>query len=108
MNQMSVMGMMKAMVPITRFNKGEANKIFEEVESSGTKIVMKNNKPACILMSPEQYSALMEMLSDYILLEEAEKRTANMDERKLTKHEDVMKEFGISQSELDNIDVELE
>ncbi len=79
MSQMSVMEMMKAMVPITRFNKGEASRIFDEVEASGTKIVMKNNKPACILMSPEQYESLMEMLSDYILLDEAKKRTQNMD-----------------------------
>ena len=50
MNQLSVMGMMKTIVPITRFNKGEANKIFDEVETSGTKIVMKNNKPACVLL----------------------------------------------------------
>ena len=67
MSEMSVMGIMNAIVPITRFNKGEANRIFDEVESSGTKIVMKNNRPTCILMAPEKYETLMEMLSDYIL-----------------------------------------
>ena len=67
-----VMGIMKSIVPISRFNKGEANRIFEEVESSGTKIVMKNNRPACILMSPEQYESLMEMVPDYLLQEEAQ------------------------------------
>ena len=50
MNEMSVMGVMRSIVPITRFNKGEANRIFDEVESSGTKIVMKNNRPACVLL----------------------------------------------------------
>ena len=30
---------MRSIVPITRFNRGEANKIFDEVESSGMKIV---------------------------------------------------------------------
>ena len=35
MDQMSTVGMMKKIVPITRFNKGEANKIFDEVQSSG-------------------------------------------------------------------------
>ena len=68
-----VMGIMKSIVPISRFNKGEANRIFEEVESSGTKIVMKNNRPACILMSPEQYESLMEMVPDYLLQEEADR-----------------------------------
>ena len=77
MNEMSVMGVMRSIVPITRFNKGEANRIFDEVESSGTKIVMKNNRPACVLMSPEKYEVLMEMLSDYIMQEEAEERMAH-------------------------------
>ena len=39
--------MMKAMIPITRFNRGEANKIFDEVEASGYKVVVKTiNLPA--------------------------------------------------------------
>ena len=42
MDSMSLVGMMNSMVPITRFNKGEANRIFDEVESSGMKIVVKN------------------------------------------------------------------
>jgi len=71
MSEMSVMSVMKSIVPITRFNKGEANRIFDEVEASGTKIVMKNNRPVCILMSPAQYETLMEMLSDYITREES-------------------------------------
>ena len=52
MSEMSVMSVMKSIVPITRFNKGEANRIFEEVEHCGTKIVMKNNRPACIIFAP--------------------------------------------------------
>ena len=74
MNNMSVVGMMNSMIPITRFNKGEATKIFDEVELSGTKIVVKNNKPACVLISPSQYERLMEMLSDYMLYTDAENR----------------------------------
>ena len=75
MSEMSVMGIMNAIVPITRFNKGEANRIFDEVESSGTKIVMKNNRPTCILMSPEKYETLMEILGPQITekLDEAQR-----------------------------------
>ena len=76
MNEMSAVGIMKSIVPITRFNKGEANKIFDEVQASGTKIVVKNNKPACVLLSPSQYESLMETLSDYLLLDEAGRRAA--------------------------------
>ncbi|MGN0543824.1 MAG: type II toxin-antitoxin system Phd/YefM family antitoxin [Acutalibacteraceae bacterium] len=108
MNQLSVMGMMKTIVPITRFNKGEANKIFDEVETSGTKIVMKNNKPACVLLSPAQYESLMEMLSDYLLYSEAEKRTASNKDEDNISHEDMMQELGISRESLDEVDVEIE
>ncbi len=108
MEQMSVMGMMKTIVPITRFNKGEASKIFDEVEISGTKIVMKNNKPACVLISPTQYESLMEMLSDYILYTEAETRMANNNDSENLSMADMMKELGITQEELDGVDVEIE
>ncbi len=108
MNQMSVVGMMKSIVPITRFNKGEANKIFDEVEASGTKIVMKNNKPACVLLSPAQYENLMETLSDYILYTEAEKRMSADDGTGTVTHEKMMEELGITPEDLDSVDVEIE
>lgn len=108
MNNMSVVGMMNSMIPITRFNKGEATKIFEEVEIAGTKIVVKNNKPACVLISPSQYESLMEMLSDYMLYTEAEKRMAYNNPSENISHEDLMKELGITQDDLDGVDVEIE
>ena len=106
MRQMSVTGMLKTMIPISRFNKGEANKIFDEVETTGTKIVVKNNKPACVLISPAQYESLMEMLSDFILREEA--RMEQQDDSENRTQEQMMQEFGITQGELDAVDVELE
>ena len=108
MDTMSIVGMMNAMVPITRFNKGEASKIFDEVESSGMKIVVKNNKPACVLLSPAQYENLMEMLSDAILLAEAEKRMAANDDSENISHEDLLAELGITEEELADVDVEIE
>lgn len=108
MNNMSVVGMMNSMIPITRFNKGEATKIFDEVELTGTKIVVKNNKPACVLLSPSQYENLMEMLSDYMLYNEAENRLASNNSDEDISHEDMMKELGITREELDSVDVEIE
>lgn len=108
MSELSVMGVMKAIVPITRFNKGEANRIFDEVESSGTKIVMKNNRPACVLMSPSQYESLMEMLSDYIMQEEAESRIAHYRPEESLSQEEMMRELDITEAELDGIEVEIE
>ena len=107
-NEMSVMGVMRSIVPITRFNKGEANRIFDEVESGGTKIVMKNNRPACVLISPSKYEALMEMLSDYIVQEEAEARMASFTPEETISHEELMKSLSITEDDLSDVDVEIE
>lgn len=108
MDQLSTVSMMKRMIPITRFNKGEANKIFDEVRASGTKIVVKNNHPACVLMSPEQYESLVEMLSDYLLMNEADKRLAENNDVENISHEEMMNRLGITREELDATDVEIE
>lgn len=108
MGDLSVMGVMKAIVPITRFNKGEANRIFEEVESGGTKIVMKNNTPACVLMSPSRYEALMEMLADFIVQEEAEERMSRYHPQESLSREEMMESLGITQEDLAGVDVEIE
>ncbi len=108
MNEMSAVGIMKSIVPITRFNKGEANKIFDEVQASGTKIVVKNNKPACVLLSPSQYESLMETLSDYLLLDVAGRRAAANDDNDNISMEAIMEQLGISADDLAGLDVEIE
>ena len=99
---------MRSIVPITRFNRGEANKIFDEVESSGMKIVVKNNKPACVLLSPERYDEIMELLSDQLLLKEAEKRMADADDSELLTQDEMMAELGISEDDLADIEVDID
>lgn len=108
MKQMSIVDLMNAMVPITRFNKGEAAKIFDEVESVGVKIVVKNNRPACVLVSPTQYEMLTEMLSDYALKAEAEKRVAINNDDDNVSHEEIMKELGITDEDLADVEVDIE
>lgn len=108
MARATILNIINSMVPISRFNKGEASKIFDEVASSGTKIVIKNNRPACVLLSPAQYESLIEMLSDSLLYTEAEKRMATNNDSETLSYEAVMEELGITQEELDDIDVEIE
>ena len=50
-------------------------------------------------MSPEKYESLMEMLSDYILQEEAERRLSSSEET--LSQDEVIRSLGISQAELD-------
>ena len=51
--------MLNAFVPISRFNKGEAGKIIEEVKRDGIKVIVKNNAPECIMITVEDYDKLV-------------------------------------------------
>ena len=59
MNALNTVNVLDSIIPISQFNKGQANKIFSEVKKAGTKIVIKNNVPECILMSPQNYQQMM-------------------------------------------------
>lgn len=95
-------------VPITRFNRGEASKIFEEVSAVGTKVVLKNNTPAGYLLSPEEFERLTEIAENYELMMEAQARIASGEGKTMTE-EAMMKEVGISKEEIDAVgEVEIE
>ena len=74
MNAINSINILDSIIPISRFNKGEANRIFTEVKNDGIKIVVKNNIPECVLISPKDYQALIEQYEDALLLAEANKR----------------------------------
>ena len=104
----SIKSIMNTLIPITRFNRGEANKIFEEVSETGVKIVLKNNVPVGVIISPEAYEAMVEALNDHALLFEAEKRMESAAADEPISHEQVMKSLGISESDLEKIEVDIE
>ena len=51
-------------VSISLLNKGYAGQIFDDVRTTGTKVVIKNNVPECVLMSPDEYLSLLDELSE--------------------------------------------
>jgi len=94
-NHISIIGVVNSLVPISRFNKGEANKIFEEVRETGFKIVLKNNSPACVLITPELYEEMLETIENCRLLVEAEKRMENAKAEDFISSEKAIEELGI-------------
>lgn len=95
---------MRNTVPITLFNKGLAGRVFEDVKTSGAKVVIKNNSPECVLLSPDDYSELIDELNDARLLKEALNRLDNLDSDKLISQEAIDKEFGFSDKDLDGFE----
>ena len=88
-----------SLVPITQFNRGQASKIFDRLHSESRLIVLKNNQPAAIILSPSEFQRLNEIEEDYTLLLEATRRLKE-DSSSTSSREEVMSELNISESEL--------
>ena len=105
----SVVSAIRNTVPISQFNRGLAGKIFADVKATGPKVVMKNNEAEVVLLSPDQYVQLMDLLNDYELLSLAVERMEHYDPSKLISEEEMDSELGITQEELDSVgEVEFE
>ena len=108
LREVSLSNTLDAVVPITRFNRGEANKIFDEVRESGCKVVVKNNAPTCILLTPERFKAMVDMIEDQALLAVAETRIKyNIKDTRT--FEDILSKDGLTLDDVDALeDVEIE
>lgn len=90
---------LNSLVPITQFNRGQASRIFDRLHTESQLVVLKNNQPAAVILSPEEYARLSEIEEDYFLLIEATKRLAD-NNAPTTPIDDVMKELGITDDDL--------
>ena len=88
-----------SLVPITQFNRGQASMIFDRLHGENRLIVLKNNQPAAIILSPSEFQRLSEIEEDYTLLLEATRRLKE-DSPSTSSREDVMSELGISEADL--------
>ncbi len=108
MPKISLRSAIQNSVPISNFNKGMAGKIFADVRSNGPKVVIKNNNPECVLMSPEEYISILDEIADMKLLLLAKERTKKAPD-KIYSQDEVMKELGISEADLNAAeDIEIE
>lgn len=101
---------MNSLVSISAFNKGDAGKIFSAVKASGLpKIVLRRNEPECVLISPAEYSAMVQELEDLRDYKLAVERLAAVDPGSFSTWQDMLRESGLTQADVDAMeDVELE
>ena len=105
----SAANLLQSLIPISQFNKGQAAKIFDRLHSERELIVLKNNQPSAIILSPEEYTRLTEIEEDYFLLLEAHRRMQENGNKKTVSLDAVMNNLGISKEELiDAEDVDIE
>lgn len=61
---------LERLVSITQFNKGKASQLFSRVQTGEPLIVMKNNSPIAVVISPEDYR----IIEKYLLNKPKEKQ----------------------------------
>ena len=55
---MDISGFFRNIVSITQFNKGQASPLFSRAQKGETLLVIKNNMPMAVILSPEEYELL--------------------------------------------------
>ena len=96
-------------IPISQFHKGMAAQIFSDVRKSGAKVVIKNNEPECVLMSPAEYMDFMDELADARLELLALQRIAGGALAHTSTQKEVMESLGVTEDDLaDMEEVEIE
>jgi PHD/YefM family antitoxin component YafN of YafNO toxin-antitoxin module len=88
-------------VPVSRFNRGEAIKIFDELARTGAKIVMKNNAPVSIIMSPKEYERMVDENENLELLLLARDRLEKNVKGSSYSIDDAMRHFEIRESDIE-------
>ena len=101
---MNIIAAIQNTISISQFNRGLAGKIFQDVKNSGAKVVMKNNAPECVLLSPDEYVSLINEVNDARLLALAVKRMEHFNPEAIVPEEKVMKDLGITDYDLSDFD----
>ncbi len=96
-------------VSISQFHKGMAAQIFSDVRKHGAKVVIKNNEPECVLLSPAEYMDFIEELADLRIELMTLQRIADGALEHTHTHKEVMENLGITEEDLDGTEeVEIE
>lgn len=96
--------MLECLIPITQFNKGQASRIFDRLRTEKQLVVLKNNAPSAVILSPEEYARLSEIEEDYALLLEATQRLSESDNDSTLSFDTVMSNLGISEEDLNDVE----
>lgn len=99
--------LLQSLVPISQFNRGQSSQIFDRLRKEKQLIVLKNNQPSAVILSPEEYARLTEIEEDYLLLLQANQRLEH--DKAGIPIDTVLKKLNIDEKELkETEDVEIE
>ena len=56
---MTEKNLLNNLVSVTMFNQGQASKLFNRLQDEKQIVVLKNNVPTAVLLSPDEYDRLL-------------------------------------------------
>lgn len=68
---MEAQAVLDSMVPISEFSHGGAGRTFSRVVDGCPVFVLKHNRPAAVIVSPDDYRRMSEAVADLALYQEA-------------------------------------
>ncbi len=101
--------LLKFIISVSDLGRGKASRIINEVsENKHHYLVIKNNKPEAVIVPVEDYIKYTEAMEDIALLSIAESRIKYLNPAEAMSHEKVLAQYGLTDEDLDGIDVEIE
>ena len=106
---MAMTNILNSLVSITQFNKGQATKIFDRLKKEKRLVVLKNNTPSAVILSPEEFERISKIEENYNLLLKANERLTKNNLEKAVAETEVLYQVGVCKEDSDNAeDVEIE
>ncbi len=103
------MDTLRSLISISQFSKGQATQVFERLKNEPQLVVLKNNVPAAILLSPDEFSRLSEIEDNYRLMLLAQERLADGNAQNARSEAQVMDALGVTEDNIamaEDVDIE--
>jgi PHD/YefM family antitoxin component YafN of YafNO toxin-antitoxin module len=88
------------LVPVSGFSRGGAARVFGKLRTCPRLIVLADDAPAAVILSPTEYARLAEADDDLRLLRLAESRMDDGWEGRALPQDEVMRRLGVSEADL--------
>ncbi len=101
---MPALQMLDNIVPISDFSHGKSSAAFSKVDNNNPVVVLKHNKPAFVIVTPDEYRSAKEAEKDLDLLMLAIERTANTSLDNCLTFDQLLNEIGMTRKQLTTMD----
>lgn len=103
------------LISVSDFNKGKVTHVFEDIKKNNSEyIILKNNQPAAVLISVEDYKRIKRLeefynrINNQLLYEQAVDIQSKSDDSRMLSNEEILMKFNISPEEIEKAEERVE